>query len=103
MLGFAPLGSGMGADGASWAFAVRFACMISFWLGGCRRGIGTAMPKGVLGLSTALSGLFSYVWALGAPSGFTFSVLLALPREKVEMESVGRGAVAAALGAFSGE
>jgi hypothetical protein len=53
------LGSGMGAEGASCAFAWRLACMISFWLGGCLKGMGTAMPNGVLGLSTALSGLFS--------------------------------------------
>jgi hypothetical protein len=59
MLGFAPLGSGMGAAGASVAFACLLACCISFCVGGCLSGIGTAMPKGVLGLSTALSGLFS--------------------------------------------
>jgi hypothetical protein len=104
MFGFAPFGSGMGADGASCAFAFRFACIISFWVGGCLSGIGTAMPKGVLGLSTALSGLFSYTWALGAPpSGFTFSLLFCLFREKVAMERVGRDALEAALGAFSGE
>jgi hypothetical protein len=103
MFEFVPLGSGMGAEGASCALALRLACMISFWDGGCRNGIGTAMPKGVLGLSTALRGLFSYVWALGAPSGFTFSALFALLRAKVEMERVGRDEVAAALGVFSGE
>jgi hypothetical protein len=59
MFGFALFGSGMGADGASCAFACRLACRISFWVGGCLNGIGTAMPNGVLGLSTALSGLFS--------------------------------------------
>ena len=59
MLGLALFGSGMGADGARVAFACRLACRISFWVGGCRNGMGTAMPKGVLGLSTALSGLFS--------------------------------------------
>jgi hypothetical protein len=37
-----------------------------------------------------------------APSGFTFSLLLALLRAKVEMDSVGRGA-GAAVEAFSGE
>jgi hypothetical protein len=38
------------------------------------------------------------------PSDFTFSLLLALLREKVEMERVGREVVGvAAPGAFSGE
>lgn len=62
------------------------------------------MPKGVLGLSTALRGLFSYTWPV-PPSAFTFSALRCLLREKVEMERAGREAVAAALGAgaFSGE
>lgn len=56
-LGFAPFGSGIGAEGASCVFAWRLA--ISFCEGGCLDDIGTAMPKGVLGLSTALRGLFS--------------------------------------------
>jgi hypothetical protein len=63
-----------------------------------------AMPKGVFGLSTALSGLFSYP-CLFAPSGFTFSALLCLFREKVDMERAGREAAGRAFaeGAFSGE
>lgn len=59
-LGLEPLGTGMGAAGANVRLDCWFAWRISFWEGGCRRGIGTAMlPKGVLGLSTALRGLFS--------------------------------------------
>lgn len=63
--------------------------------------MGPDMVKGVLGLSTALSGLFSYTCAL--PSGFTFSLLLALLREKVEMESAGRETFGGAFEAGSGE
>lgn len=37
------------------------------------------------------------------PSGFTFSLLFCLLRENVEMESVGREPLVAALGVFSGE
>jgi len=102
MLGFAPFGNGMGAAGANCAFACRFCCRISFCVGGCRDDIGTAMPKGVLGLSTALSGLFSYTCAF-PPSILTFSLLFCLLRENVDMESAGRPALAPALGAFSGE
>jgi hypothetical protein len=51
--------------------------------------MGTAMPKGVFGLSTALRGLFSN---LAASLTLTFSALFCLLRAKVEMESVGRGA-----------
>lgn len=63
------------------------------------------MPKGVLGLSTALSGLFSYF----PPSpDFTFSALFCLFREKVDIERAGREVVVAAGAAlgpalFSGE
>jgi len=61
MFGFAPIGTWMGAAGANCAFACLFCCRISFWLGGCLEDIGAVMPcpKGVLGLSTALRGLFS--------------------------------------------
>jgi hypothetical protein len=58
------------------------------------------MPNGVLGLSTALKGLFSYLppWV-----GFTLSSLFLL-REKVEMERAGREAGGPAVVAFfSGE
>lgn len=60
------------------------------------------MPKDVLGLSTALSGLFSYF----VPSALTFSALFCLlPREKVDMERAGRDAEGSPLagGCFSGE
>jgi hypothetical protein len=59
IFGFEPFGTGIGAAGANVRLDSLFACSISFWLGGCRNGIGTAMPNGVLGLSSALSGLFS--------------------------------------------
>jgi hypothetical protein len=60
------------------------------------------MPKGVFGLSTALSGLFSYPCLPPASPGFTFSADFLL-REKVDIESVGLDAAAAAGACFSGE
>lgn len=62
MLGFAPLGTGMGAAGARLGLGMlfwRWACWISFCEGGCRSGMGTAMLKDDLGLSRALNGALS--------------------------------------------
>jgi hypothetical protein len=103
MFGLGPLGPGIGAAGASDLFPCWFAWRISFCDGGCRSGIGTAMPNGVFGLSTALRGLFSYTWP--PPSGFTFSLLFCLFRENVDMVRAGLEALDTALGtcAFSGE
>lgn len=64
------------------------------------------MPKGVLGLSTALDGSFTYP-CLPPPSlGLTFSADFCLFRENVEMDSAGREDGARALveeSFFSGE
>ena len=95
------MGTGMGAAGARVRFDCWFAWRISFCEGGCRSGMGTAMlAKGVLGLSTALSGLLSWTGSV-----FTLSLLFCLLREKVEMERAGREALEEVLGtgAFSGE
>lgn len=100
------MGIEIGAAGASPPLKVpccRWACWISFWLGGCLNG--TAMPNCLLvlglGLSRPLSGLFSYPCLPPPSPGFVVSADFLL-REKVAMERGGLGAGGAAA-CFSGE
>ena len=107
------MGTGMGAAGARVRLDCWLACRMSFCEGGWRSGMGTAMAKGVLGLSRALPrGLLSWAveaewaWAWAEASDLTLSLLFCLVRAKVATERTGREAFEGAAGgpgAFSGE